>query len=88
MKGNFMKSKNALKCFVFLGFVLFSALVHADFKAVKDYQFLPCSPDNIARFYHETVKEQKEARALLEKKYADCQFKPAIFAAAEIALFR
>ncbi|HAE39356.1 MAG TPA: hypothetical protein DCG57_12065, partial [Candidatus Riflebacteria bacterium] len=63
--------------FAVLFMLLLPVLVSADFEAVKDYRFLPCSQTNIASFYANVVKEQKAVKDELAKKYADAPKKVA-----------
>jgi len=57
--------------------LLVPVLLSADFEAVKDYRFLSCTQGNIASFYARVVKEQKEVKAELAKKYVDAPKKVA-----------
>lgn len=72
-----MKSSNYFRWSVLLVYLFTAVLVSANFEAVKDYRFLPCSQSNIARFYTSVVNEQKEVKKQLAKKYADSPKKAA-----------
>ncbi len=72
-----MQSLNRFTWTILLVFLLSPCFAAANFEAVKNYRFLPCTQNNIARFYAAVLIEQKEAKKQLAQKYADAPKKVA-----------